>query len=250
VPITDPWFYLIAIPAVLITGISKGGFGGGLGIVAVPLLALTVAPAQAVAIMAPILILMDGFGVQTYWREVDRGAMAVMLPGAVVGVAAGGLVFDLLDAQTMRLLVGVLALGFVGHHVAGVRVDRGAAPPRAWLGALCGGVAGFTSTIAHAGSPPAAIYLLPLRLRKTVFVASTIIFFAAVNLMKLVPYALLGEFTGVNLATALVLAPLAPLSMYLGVWLHHRIEQRLFMQICYGLVALTGIKLIADGLGV
>lgn len=248
-PITDPWFYLVAVPAVLVTGVSKGGFGGGLGIVAVPLLALTVAPAQAVAIMAPILILMDGFGVHTYWREVDRGAMAVMLPGAVVGIAVGGLLFDLLDAQMMRLLVGVLALGFVADHVVGARNRRGAQPPRAWLGALCGGLAGFTSTIAHAGSPPAAIYLLPLRLHKTVFVASTIIFFAAVNLMKLVPYALLGEFTRLNLATALVLAPLAPLSMYLGVWLHHRIEQRRFMQVCYGLVALTGVKLIADGLG-
>jgi hypothetical protein len=249
VPITDPWFYLAAVPAVLVTGISKGGFGGGLGIVAVPVLALTISPAQAVAIMAPILILMDGFGVQTYWRDVDRGAMAIMLPGAVLGVALGGLLFDLLDARTMRLVVGALALAFVANYLLGAARDRPAPPPRPWFGVLCGGLAGFTSTIAHAGSPPAAFYLLPLRLHKTVFVASTIIFFAVVNLMKLVPYWLIGEFTGVNLATALVLAPLAPLSMYLGVWLHHRIEQRLFMLLCYGLVALTGVKLIADGLG-
>ena len=249
-PITDPWFYVAAVPAVLVTGISKGGFGGGLGIVAVPVLALTVPPAQAVAIMAPILILMDAFGVHTYWREVDRGAMVVMLPGAVLGIALGGLLFDLLDAQTMRLVVGVLALGFVANYLVGASRARPAAAPARWFGALCGGLAGFTSTIAHAGSPPAAFYLLPLRLHKTVFVASTIIFFAVVNLMKLVPYWLIGEFTGVNLATALVLAPLAPLSMYLGVWLHRRIEQRLFMLLCYGLVALTGVKLIADGLGI
>jgi uncharacterized protein len=249
VPITDPWFYLVAVPAVLVTGISKGGFGGGLGIVAVPLLALAIPPAQAVAIMAPILILMDAFGVQTYWREVDRGAMAAMLPGAVLGVAAGGLLFDLLDAQTMRLVVGVLAIAFVGHYALGAARDREVRRPRPWFGVLCGGLSGFTSTIAHAGSPPAAFYLLPLRLHKTVFVASTIIFFAAVNLMKLVPYWLIGQFTGLNLATALVLAPLAPISMYLGVWLHRRVEQGLFMTLCYGLVALTGIKLIADGLG-
>jgi uncharacterized membrane protein YfcA len=249
VPITDPWFYLVAVPAVLVTGISKGGFGGGLGIVAVPLLALAIPPAQAVAIMAPILILMDMFGVHTYWREVDRGAMAVMLPGAVVGIAAGGLLFDLLDAQMMRLLVGALALGFVAHYALGAWRAAPARPPARWFGALCGGLAGFTSTIAHAGSPPAAFYLLPLRLHKTVFVASTIIFFAAVNLMKLIPYALIGQFTTLNLTTALVMAPLAPISMYLGVWLHHRIAQRPFMLLCYGLVALTGAKLIADGLG-
>jgi uncharacterized membrane protein YfcA len=249
VPITDPWFYVVAVPAVLVTGVSKGGFGGGLGIVAVPVLSLTIPPAQAVAIMAPILILMDAFGVQTYWRKVDRGAMAVMLPGAVVGIAAGGLLFDPLDAQTMRLVVGVLALAFVANTVLGIARARPTVRPARWFGTMCGGLAGFTSTIAHAGSPPAAFYLLPLRLHKTVFVASTVVFFAAVNLMKLMPYWLIGEFTGLNLATALVLAPLAPISMYLGFWLHHRIEQQLFMTLCYGLVALTGIKLILDGLG-
>lgn len=248
-PITDPAFYLVAVPAVLITGVSKGGFGGGLGFVAVPLMALVIPPAQAVAVLLPILILMDGFGVHTYWREVDRGVLWVMLPGAAVGIAIGGLLFDLLDAQMMRLMVGVLAILFVAHHVVGVSTRREAPRPRPWFGVLCGGLSGFTSTIAHAGSPPAAIYLLPLRLDKTVFVASSIVFFAVVNLLKLVPYWLIGQFTSLNLATALVLAPLAPISMYLGVWLHHRIEQRRFMQLCYVLVALTGIKLITDGLG-
>ena len=120
--------------------------------------------------------------------------------------------------------------------------------PSAWLGALCGALSGFTSTLAHAGSPPAQIYLLPLRLDKTVFVATSVIFFASVNVAKLVPYALLGQFGPTNLGTALVLMPLAALGMALGLWLHHRIDPALFYRLCYGCVALTGLKLIYDGL--
>ena len=247
-PSSDPWFYLMAVPALLITGISKGGFGGGLGILAVPMLALVVSPAQAAAILLPVLILMDLIGVRAYWRRFDPHALAVMLPGALLGIALGGLAFGILDARATRLIVGAIALLFVAHYLLGGGRLAAARPPNAWLGAICGALAGFTSTIAHAGSPAAAIYLLPLKLDKTRFVATNVVLFAAVNLMKLVPYGLLGELSGANLATALALAPLAPLSMVLGVRLHHRIEPTTFYRLCYALVALTGLKLIYDGL--
>ncbi len=247
-PIADPWFYLAALPAILITGISKGGFGGGVGIVAVPLMALVISPAEAAAIMLPILILMDVFGVWTYRRDFDRHALGVMLPSAVVGIGIGGLLFGLLDVRLMRLLIGAIALAFVAHHFASGGRFAPARRPSTWLGGLCGALSGFTSTLAHAGSPPASLYLLPLRLDKSVFVATNVIFFAAVNLIKLVPYWLIGQFTAANLATSLVLAPLAPLAMLAGIRLHHRIEPVTFYSLCYLFVALTGIKLIYDGL--
>ncbi len=247
-PIGDPWFYLIAVPALLITGVSKGGFGGGLGIVAVPLLALVVSPAEAAAVLLPVLILMDLIGVRAYWRRFDGHALAVMLPGAVVGIALGGLAFGLLDARATRLIVGAIALAFVAHYLLGGGRLAPARPPNAWLGAGCGAVAGFTSTVAHAGSPPAAIYLLPLKLDKTRLVATNIVLFAAINLLKLGPYGLLGQLGARNLATALVLAPLAPLSMSAGMRLHHRIEPATFYRLCYVFVAITGLKLVYDGL--
>ncbi len=238
----------MAVPALMITGISKGGFGGGLGILAVPMLALVVSPAQAAAILLPVLILMDLIGVRAYWQSFDPHALAVMLPGAAIGIALGGLAFGLLDARATRLIVGLIALAFVAHYLSGGGQLAPARPPNARLGAVCGALAGFTSTIAHAGSPPAAIYLLPLKLDKTRFVATNVVLFAAVNLMKLVPYGLLGELSGLNLATALVLAPLAPISMALGMRLHHRIEPTTFYRLCYAFVALTGLKLVYDGL--
>jgi len=216
--------------------------------VAVPLLALVIPPAQAAAIMLPILILMDAIGVVAYRRLFDVAALRVMLPGAILGIALGGVAFDVLSAAALRLIIGAIALLFVASYAFGGGERRAARQPSAWLGALCGAVSGFTSTLAHAGSPPAQIYLLPLRLDKTVFVATSVIFFAAVNLLKLVPYALLGQLGATNLLTALVLAPLAALGMLLGIRLHALVDPATFYRLCYVFVALTGLKLIYDGL--
>jgi uncharacterized membrane protein YfcA len=246
VPITDPWFYLVAAPAILIVSISKGGFGGGLALLGVPMMSLVIPPAQAAAIMLPILLVMDALSVWAYRGRYDRGVLATMLPGAAVGVALGGLAFGLLDAQLMRLIVGLIALAFVAQHLIGGGRLRPARPPEPWLGGICGALAGFTSTIAHAGGPPAALYLLPLRLDKTALAGTMVMLFAAINLMKLLPYAAIGQLTGLNLMTSLVLAPLAPLGVWLGIQLHRQVDETLFYRLAYGFVAITGLKLIYD----
>ena len=111
-----------------------------------------------------------------------------------------------------------------------------------------GAVSGFTSTLAHAGGPPFAIWMLPQKLDKTVLVATSVVFFLVVNYVKLVPYAFLGQLSPPNLATALMFSPLAPIGIALGVWLHKRITERVFYAISYGLLFATGVKLIWDAL--
>jgi uncharacterized membrane protein YfcA len=247
-PITDPWFYLVAAPAMLIVSISKGGFGGGLALLGVPMMSLVIPPAQAAAIMLPILLVMDAFSVWAYRRRYDRGVLAAMLPGAAVGVALGGLVFGFLDARLMRLIVGLIALALVAQHTFGGARPNPAWTRGPWFGSVCGALSAFTSTIAHAGGAPAALYLLPLRLDKTTLAATLVILFATINLMKLVPYAAIGQLTGLNLVTSLVLAPLAPLGVWLGIRLHRQVDEALFYRLAYGFVAITGLKLIYDAL--
>ena len=53
--IVDPWFWALALPAVALTGVSKGGMGGG-AVVATPLMALAIPPTQAAAIMLRIVV--------------------------------------------------------------------------------------------------------------------------------------------------------------------------------------------------
>lgn len=247
--IDDPWFYVTATVAMLIVGISKGGFGGGLGVIGVPLMSLTVSPLTAAAVMLPILCLMDLFSVRTYRRRWDAANLRILIPAALVGIAVAAATFSYVDAIFIKLLVGVIAVSFALDFWLRISRQRVQGPPKGpdvLRGGFWGGMAGFTSFIAHAAGPPLSVYMLPQRLNRTVFVGTTVIFFTVVNYLKLVPYAWLGQFETGNLLTSLVLAPLAPLGVALGVWLHHRIPDLIFYRICYLLLFLTGLKLLWD----
>ncbi len=247
--IQDPWFYAAAVPAVLIAGISKGGFGGGVGLVAVPLMALVISPVQAAGIMLPILCLMDLFGVWAYRNRWDGRNLRILLPAALLGIALGTASFRYLDGDMIRLMLGAMALAFVGRHLLQTDAAAGgtAQGPSAVRGGIWGTIAGFTTFVAHAGGPPVSIYLLPQRLDRTVFVATATVFYITVNYVKLVPYGWLGQLNTQNLSTAAVLAPLVPVGMGLGLVLHKRVSDRLFYRICYALLAATGAKLLYDG---
>ena len=246
-PISDPWFYVVAVPAVLLSGISKGGFGGGLGILAVPLMALFVSPFHAAAIMLPILCTMDLFGLWAYRNTWDRRNLIIMLPAALVGIAVGALTFRFFDEDFVRLLVGGIAVAFTLNRWL-KRQPKGGRGAGIVSGSAWSVVAGFTSFVAHAGGPPLQFHLLPQRLDKTVYVGTTVVFFLVVNYVKLVPYGILGLFSPANLGTALVLAPLAPLGIRLGVRLHSVVPEVWFYRVCYVMLLLTGCKLIWDGL--
>ncbi|MBT8143653.1 MAG: sulfite exporter TauE/SafE family protein [Gammaproteobacteria bacterium] len=248
--ITDPVFYLAAVPAVLIFGIAKGGFGGGLGVAAVPLMALVVSPVQAAGILLPLLCLMDLFGLWAYRSHLNPRLQLYLLPAAVLGIVIGALLFEYMSADTIRLILGTIAISFTLNHWLGFSRWLSHQLQRAGNGAavMAGSVAGFTSFVAHAGGPPLNIYLLTRDLDRTHFVGTTVLFFAVVNYTKLIPYAWLGQLSATNLATALVLAPLAPLGIYAGVWLHRRISDRLFFRVAYIALFLVGLKLVWDGL--
>jgi len=252
--IADIWFYALAVPAVLIAGISKGGFGSGLVVMAVPLMALVVPPPQAAAVMLPILVAMDLTAFWTYRKSFDRGHLKVVLPASVIGIAIGWATFGFLNAAAVRLLVGVLAVTFpLGYWLklkppAIPAIPAGSA--RLWgglWGGLWGAISGFTSFVAHAGGPPVLVYLLPQKLEKRLFVGTLVVFFMVVNGLKLIPYGQLGQFHAGNLLTSAVLLPLAPLGIWLGLWMQNRIPDRAFYGVCYVLLFSTGVKLCWDG---
>ena len=245
--IADPWFYAVAVPAILLMGISKGGFGSGAGLFATPLMALTVPIPQAAAILLPILLVMDAAGLWAYRGVFSRENLKLILTGGVLGVILGALTFRYFDEAWIRILLGALSIGFVAQRY--LRRAVRAAPRSTAKGLFWSAFSGVTSTIAHAGGPPLSIYLLPQRLDKAVMVGTTVIFFAVINAVKLVPYAWLGLFDARNLTTSLVLAPLAPVGIWIGIALMRRTSEELFYRICYGLLLVVGVKLLWDGIG-
>ncbi|WP_416896286.1 MAG: sulfite exporter TauE/SafE family protein [Minwuia sp.] len=246
--IAEPVFYAVAVPVLLLTGIGKGGFGSGVGIVAVPTLSLVIPPLQAVAIMLPILCLMDIFGVWSYRRQWSRRLMLYLGPGAVIGIGIATALAGYVDEHMIRLIIGAIAVLFSLNYWLGGRRNGDAKPESRPKGVFWSAVSGFTSFVGHAGGPPLQVYMLPLKLDKTVFVGTTTVFFMLVNYAKIVPYGYLGLLTQENLLTALVLAPICPLAMFAGVWLHHRIPERPFYLICYVFVFIVGLKLLRDGI--
>jgi len=248
--ITDPWFYVVAVPAVLLFGIAKGGFGGGLGVVAVPLMALVVSPLQAAAVLLPILCLMDIVGLWAYRGKWLWPELRILIPASLVGIGIGTLLFGYMSAANVRMIVGLVAIVFTLHYVYATRrrPDSSLAPFPPFVGFLAGTAGGFTSFIAHSGGPPISMYLLRQPMGRTDFVATTVLLFAAINYVKLLPYAWLGQLSGGNLLTSLVLAPLAPIGVYAGVWLHRNVSDRFFFRLMYFMLFVVGCKLLYDGL--
>ena len=241
-------FYLVAVPAILLTGISKGGFASAFSGIAVPLMALTIAPAQAAGIMLPVLILMDMFGLTQFWRRFDRAILMTMIPGALIGTAVGWITFHAFDENLVRVLIGAIAVLYPLSRW--LRPSRAATPaaPSVAKGTFWSAISGYTSFVAHTGGPPVMLYMMPMKLDRAVFASTTGVFFTFANLIKLPPYALLGQLNFTNLGTALLLAPLAPLGVKLGVWLQGKVNNEQFYRIGQTCIFLTGSRLLYDGL--
>ena len=243
--ITEPYFYLVAIPAVLLMGISKSGFGAGFGSLAVPVMALAVSVPQAAAIMMPVLLVMDILGMAAFRKDFDMKLLRFLLPWGLVGVGVGTLLFKVLETHLVAGLVGAFTLLFLAQRVVFPPKPDSPPPPK-WLGALLTATSGFTSFIAHAGGPPINAYVIPMRLSPVHFTATMAFFFFVINLSKWIPYAWLGLLDWRNMATSLVLLPIAPIGVWVGVWLARRISQRLFYGCLYAGMLLTGLKLLWD----
>lgn len=244
--ITDPLFYFFAVPAILIFGIAKGGFGNAIGVVAVPLMALAVSPLQAAAILLPILCVMDVFAIRKFWRQWDVTNIVIMLPAGCVGVLVGSLTFSYLNEGHVRLLIGLLALIFALNFwlksPGSIQKE-----PDYIKGSFWSVIGGFTSFGIHSGGPPVNIYLLPQKLHPKVFMGTCAMFFWITNYVKLIPYFILGQLDSQNLQTSLVLLPLAPIGVGFGYYLHTRVSTQKFYNIFNFFLIITGCKLTYDG---
>ncbi len=244
----EPLFYLVGWATTLLIAIGKGAFGGGLAILGIPLLALVTDPLSAAIIIAVLVALMDLFALRSFGRATwSRPDLAWLLPGLVVGIGVGYLVFLKVDPRLVTLVIGLTTLGFTAHWFAkGRAAAPGARAVSPGLALIAGAASGFTTFVAHAGGPPVAMYLLGRGLPKTLLVGTTIAFFTLGNWLKLPPYLTLGASRPEALWAALALAPAAPLGVWLGGVIHRRLDQKTLFFWCYGLLAVAALKLTLD----
>ncbi|OHC70526.1 MAG: hypothetical protein A3H93_04315 [Rhodocyclales bacterium RIFCSPLOWO2_02_FULL_63_24] len=245
-----PAFWLLAIAATVLIGMSKAGFGGAAGSLGVPLMALVVAPPFAAAVMLPILLTIDVVGLVVFRGRSDAANLRIILPGAMIGIALGWLTFGQVDARWIRLLIGIEALIFAFDRFRAARDVETAVPsaPTLGPGIFWSALSGFTSFVSHAGGPPIMQYLMPQNMDKMRLVGTTVIFFSVVNFSKLGPYAQLGLLDLSNLGVSLLLAPAIPLGYFIGYRLLHAIDMRGFNLVTAWTLLAAGMKLVYDGL--
>lgn len=243
--ITDPMFYVVAVPAVIFLGLAKGGFSG-VSMAATPLLALYLPPLEAAALLLPVLICQDAISVKVYWRQISIWNLKVLLPGAAVGMGLAWLFAAHVPDDAIRVLIGITALSFVFY--VWLRTGH---PERkkctVWGGLFWGAVSGFTSFASQGGAPPFQVYTLPQRMPKMVFVGTTAVFFAAVNLMKVIPYFMLAQFSAKNFLTSVALLPIAIAANFAGIWMVRTVPTAQFYRMTYILLFFLGLVLFWQG---
>jgi uncharacterized membrane protein YfcA len=239
-PISDPLFYAAAIPAVFLVGMSKGGFGGTLAMLGVPLMALVISPIQGAGIMLPILIVMDAVALFAYRGTFDRKSLMILMPAGIFGIGIGWATAAYVDENFITLMVGVISLLFVANYLHKRKSAHVPAEHNRPKGYFWGTVSGFTSFVSHTGGPPYQLYMVPLRLTPTLFAGTGAIYFATLNFLKLIPYFMLGQFETTNLVTSGVLLPIAPVATLTGVWLVRVVDPGFFYRVIYVLMGVIG----------
>ncbi|MEY4698557.1 MAG: hypothetical protein RIT14_2985 [Pseudomonadota bacterium] len=239
-------FWAVATLAAIFVGMSKGGLPI-IGMLGVPVLTLFVSPVTAAGLLLPVYVVSDMFGLWAYRHAFNGRVLAILLPGAVVGVGIGWATATIVPEAWVTALVG--GIGFVFALNLILRPDLGGDPQRAGTakGLFWGMVTGFTSFVSHSGAPPYQVYTLPLRMTKTVFAGTATIAFAVINAVKLIPYFFLGQLNLANLHVAVLLMPVAAVAVLAGVRLVRILPEKLFFRLVTWALLLISVKLIWDG---
>ena len=242
-----PGFWMAAVAAAVCVGAGKGGIPI-VGMLSVPILALTISPVTAAGLLLPVYVVSDMFGLWAYRRDFDGRVLAIILPGALVGIGAGWAAASIVPENWVRVLVGVIGITFALNLILRGRPDG--PPKRAEVGPglFWGAVAGFTSFVSHSGGPPYQVYTLPLKMTKTVFAGTSTIAFAVINAAKLIPYWQLGQLTASNMKVALMLMPVAAAAVFAGVWLVKVLPDKLFFRLVIWALLILSCQLLWTGL--
>jgi uncharacterized membrane protein YfcA len=270
---------ILAAMGVIILGISKSGFGGGAGIIAVPLFAIAFGAQRGSAILLPLLIAADLFSVYHHWGQWDKTILRILIPGTLLGIAIGSVVLWLIvlgpiapwrydgshghdapatrsaaaqknSANGLNLITGIISVLYVLLD----RVLRRFAPkfqfaPTHRSGLAAGSAVGVISTLAHAAGPVAAIFLLNQGLPRATFMGTMVVYFFGINITKLIPYTLIPGLTDFSTAlTGLVFLPFVPLGTVLGKYLCDRMSEKFFRNAVLLLTLVTGLQLTLESL--
>jgi len=239
-------FFIAVVPAIILFGIAKSGLGGSIALISIPLMTIAMPLTEALGIILPILIFSDFIATYKYRKEFDLGTLKLIVPFAALGIVIGSFTFSYFSEDLLKFIIGLMGFLFAGHYFLFKKNKEAKSEKNLIKGGICSMIAGFTSFCVHAGGTPTSIYLLPLRMRKEIYVGTRIIFFTFVNLIKLPLYINLSMTNLETFKQSVILFPVALLGILIGYKLLKIIEEKLFYNILYALIFVTSTKLLYD----
>ncbi|WP_430459690.1 sulfite exporter TauE/SafE family protein [Thalassolituus sp. LLYu03] len=238
----DLTFLLVTLTGVLITGISKSGFGGGIGVVAVPMMAPFIGGEAAIGILLPVLLLMDALTIRIYRRWFSWQLLKPVVPGIVIGIFAGAALLGVVSDRGVQAIIGVMGIWVLAQRVWPALGGAGASGQ--FKGHFLGGLAGVGSVLAHAGAAPMQAYNLTLKISKEEYLAQMAVAFGVMNAIKLIPYGYLGLLNMKVGWLTLLLIPMAFVGTWLGRWLSKRVDSVKFFRLMMVLLAVNSVYLL------
>jgi len=237
---------VVALAAFLI-GISKTGLPG-VGILAIPMVAMVIDPMKSTGLILPMLIVGDVFAVTYYRRHAVWKHLVKLIPFAAAGVVVGFYLMGLLkDKRALGPIIGgiilvMLALNYWRNRSMGELEAR--IPTGWWFPIILGILAGVTTMMANAAGPIMVIYLLAMRLPKNEFIGTGAWYFLLINCFKVPFSAQLALITPESLRFNLILLPAIVVGALLGIKLAKRVPEKAFGAIVQLLAAAAAIKLL------
>ena len=235
----DPAFVAVVVALLgFLIGVTKGGFNV-LGALLTPLLSLLMPVSLAVGVLLPMLIVGDAFAVHSYWREWDGGLVKGMLPFGVAGALVGTFLLSSLSPNVLRVALAIFVLFLVAYKFASDRIQRLRYEPRGWHAPAIGVLAGVASGMFNNGGPPFNSYLLLQKLTPRVFIGTTALFFALLNLLKIPGFLYTGVLNIPLLLSLWWVFLFIPAGLLAARWIILRVNPQLFEWIIIGLLIVS-----------
>ena len=248
-PISNPLTVVIVLALLgLLLGLAKGGLQG-LGPLLTPMLSLVVPPQLAVGVLLPMLMVGDAFAVYIYRGAWDWGLVRRLLPGAVVGALTGTFLLTSLPGNALRVGLALFTLLAVVYKLVNHAIQQLRYQSRPWHAHAAGLATGIASALFNIGGPPFNTYLLLQNTSPRTFVATTAIFFALLNLIKVPGFLIAGVIDLPLLASYWWVFLFIPVGILIGRALILRLNQKVFEWVIMGLLVATSVLLLWQGLG-
>jgi uncharacterized protein len=245
--------YAIIAIAAIGSAVIKNGVGVGAGIFMLPFLSLVLPAKSALGLGAPIMLISEIAGVVYYWKEWNKRELLLLLPPAIIGIILGVAMINAIPNEQFRFFVGFPAILFSSYQLLKLKLLKPESPgrwanwistPKKTLAVLFGFLGGVASSVIHAGGLAMSPYLILKSSDKREFVGTFVLFFAIINLLKVIAYLRIEILTSEIVLLAAIMSPIIILGSFLGNVLNKCVSQIAFRVIVLAVILIIGVSLL------